>query len=502
MTLVHEMLDTLPEDVWKNPDLTWLDPANGMGNFPIAVFLRLFYGFRTKDGKYVGIMEEGEGKFNPGLTKVKPSESLRRRHIVQKMLFMSELNGKNVAISKKLFTKLADGVEPNIIKRDFLKDGDMDFNGKKVNEFDIVMGNPPFNKGAVRVAMVTNKTKKERNEYGSDKAESGFWFKFVDKVLTKGILKSNGFLLFIHPITWFKPDMAGAHDLMLSKQIRNIRVYTDAVSKRLFGGKGEITVAYYLLENKEPSIKTKIINMNNGNEEVKLSKKSIIIKQGNTIFQKIQGKVKLFGNGEGLKHTTIKECSDSGPHKLITILEDTGTIKYVKSSVAHPDQGTPKVIVGGVPKPIVLFDKDGEYGLYARGQRHYFIGDNLNKINDYFKTKLSTYILKYAKFEQKFIKPSYFPDVRVIPEDELKDDKGKVTGEINDETLANYFKFDQSEKDEIDKMPLPIHPKSDMIIKISCADLKKKSSEELDEENEQGGGSRKPHRFTRRKSRS
>ncbi len=502
MSLVHEMLDTLPEGVWKNPELTWFDPANGMGNFPIAVFLRLFYGFRTKAGKYIGLMEEGEGKYNPGLTKEKPSDALRRRHIVQKMLFMSELNGKNVAISKKLFTKLADGLEPNIIKRDFLKDTPMEFNGEKVNEFDIVMGNPPFNKGAVRVAMVTNKTRKERNEFGSDKAESGFWFKFVDKVLRKGILKPTGFLLFIHPITWFKPDKAGAHDLILSKQIRNIRIYTDAVSKKLFGGAGEITVAYYLLENIEPSIKTKIINMSDGNEELKLNKKSIIIKQGNTIFQKIRDKCKLFGNGEGLKHTSIKECSNTGPHKLITILEDTGEIKYVKSSVAHPDQTTPKVIVGGIPKPIVLFDKDGEYGIYKQGQRHYFVGEDLNKINDYFKTKLSTYILKFAKYEQKFIKPAYYPDVRAIPEDELKDNEGNITRKINEETLANYFGFNETEKGEIDKMPLPIHPGPDMIIKISCNDLKKKSSEEGDSDGETEGGSRKPHRFTRRKSRN
>ena len=51
-------------------------------------------------------------------------------------------------------------------------------------------------------------------------------------------------------------------------------------------------------------------------------------------------------------------------------------------------------------------------------------------------------------------------------------------------------------------MPLPIHPEPGMIIKISCADLKKKSSEENDSDSEQGGGSRKPHRFTRRNSRS
>ena len=491
MSLVNEMLDTLPSEVWGDKTLKWLDPANGMGNFPIGVFLRLFYGFRTNAGKYVGITDDGDGEYNPGLTKVISAEEARRKHIVKDMLYMVELNSKNIAVSKMLFKKLAPGVEPNIIqmhrKEGFLADVEMKFPNGAVGEFDVVMGNPPFNKGAVRVAMVTKKTRKERQELGieDDKSESGFWVKFVNKVLTKGVLKPNGFLLFIHPITWFKPDKAGAHDLILSKQILNMRIYTDGISKKLFGGKGEITVAYYLLENKAPTTKTKIINMSDGNEEVKLNKSSIIIKQGNSIFQKIQEKAKLFGNGDGLKHITIKQCNDAGEHKLITILEDSGEIKYIKSSVAHPDQHTPKVIVGGVPKPIVLFDKKGEYGLFARGQRHYFVGENLDKINDYFKTKLSTFILKFVKFEQKFIKPSYYPDVRSID-----------LGTINDKTLADYFGFTAEERREIDQMPDPIHPEESKIIKITCAQLKGEK-EEAGESVAEGGGA-KQRRFTRK----
>ena len=30
MELIEEMLDKLPENVWKNPELKWLDPANGI----------------------------------------------------------------------------------------------------------------------------------------------------------------------------------------------------------------------------------------------------------------------------------------------------------------------------------------------------------------------------------------------------------------------------------------------------------------------------------------
>ena len=41
MKLVNEMLDKLPLEVWYNKDLKWFDPANGMGNYPIAVYLRL-----------------------------------------------------------------------------------------------------------------------------------------------------------------------------------------------------------------------------------------------------------------------------------------------------------------------------------------------------------------------------------------------------------------------------------------------------------------------------
>ena len=39
--LVNEMLDKLPSNVWTNKNLKWLDPASGMGNFPIAIYLKL-----------------------------------------------------------------------------------------------------------------------------------------------------------------------------------------------------------------------------------------------------------------------------------------------------------------------------------------------------------------------------------------------------------------------------------------------------------------------------
>ena len=73
MNLVNEMLDKLPTDVWTNKKLKWFDPACGMGNFPIAVYMRLMDGLKEK------IKDENK----------------RKKHILENMLYMSELNSKN-----------------------------------------------------------------------------------------------------------------------------------------------------------------------------------------------------------------------------------------------------------------------------------------------------------------------------------------------------------------------------------------------------------------------
>ena len=41
-TLINSMLDQLPNHIWKNPDLQWLDPANGTGHFMMIVYSRLW----------------------------------------------------------------------------------------------------------------------------------------------------------------------------------------------------------------------------------------------------------------------------------------------------------------------------------------------------------------------------------------------------------------------------------------------------------------------------
>ena len=161
MDLVNEMLDKLPIEVWKNKNLKWFDPCVGMGNFAIAVYLRLMEGLKEeiKDDKK------------------------RKKHILENMLYMSELNKKNVLVCKQIFD-INNEYKLNIYEGDSLKlDTNKEF---KIKQFDIIMGNPPYQKNF----------KNNNGRVGG----SSLWSEFIN--YSMNILKENGYLLFITPCSW------------------------------------------------------------------------------------------------------------------------------------------------------------------------------------------------------------------------------------------------------------------------------------------------------------
>ena len=74
ISLVEEMLDTLPYEVWTNPNLKWLDPCGGVGTFFSVVIERLM----------------------KGLISFQPDEKLRYKHILENMIYTCELQAKNL----------------------------------------------------------------------------------------------------------------------------------------------------------------------------------------------------------------------------------------------------------------------------------------------------------------------------------------------------------------------------------------------------------------------
>ena len=152
--LIEEMLDKLPKEIWKNKDYKWLDPANGIGNYPMVAYRRLMEGLKDeiKDNKK------------------------RSEHIIKNMLYMFEINPKNVGVSRKIF-----GHDANIFCNDFLKSDIEKICG--VKNFDVIMGNPPYNISGVGRQSKTNIDDE-----------------FIEKSLQ--LLNTKGFLLFITKTHW------------------------------------------------------------------------------------------------------------------------------------------------------------------------------------------------------------------------------------------------------------------------------------------------------------
>jgi hypothetical protein len=381
------------------------------------------------------------------------------------MVFLVDINARNNRTARHLFGRLFPGLTANIAQID-AKAGfltakpHLQFPHGIQDQFDVIVGNPPFQIGAVKTALVTNITRKRKANLGitDDARESVYWVKFVRAALEGGRLVPGGFLAFIHPITWFKPDRAGAHDLLLAHQIRALKIFkNNAVgAAAAFGAHGKISVAWYVLENNGHTKPTRIYYSAapEETEDVHLTPASILVLRHNGIFQKILAKrntIPLFGDAEGpqkiLYNTVNPTCSTAKGFPQITDIHQDGSLEYVMSKTPHIHQEQPKIVVGGLHTPVVFWDRKGEYGIFAKGQRNYFVGSpaELRAVNAFFQTKLSSLLLNNVKFEQDFIRPAYFPDVRYIE------------GPITDETLADLYGFTKAEKAAIAEQPEPLH---------------------------------------------
>ena len=184
--------------------------------------------------------------------------SERKKHILENMLYMGELNRKNAYICRKIFD-IKGEYKLNLYIGDALM---LDPQKKwKVDKFDIIMGNPPYNKGGIR----SSSKKKSETETKTETV----WPKFVDKSL--GLLKDKGYLVFIHPLAWLKKSdppkttnpskiTKSLHDKLLEKHVVWLKLWDSSKSKTVING--EIPISLYVLHNivNTEQHKTKIIS--------------------------------------------------------------------------------------------------------------------------------------------------------------------------------------------------------------------------------------------------
>ena len=233
--LIEELMNKLDPEVFKNKDLKWLDPANGVGNFPLVV-----YGMLMKH-----------------LKKAIPNDARRSDHILRNMLYMVELRADNYKVSRELFGKKA-----NIFHGSFLSDDNRTINPKiperfGTKKYDIIMGNPPFNQ------------EKQGSHTGST-SNKELWLTF--SLVSIDSLYDGGYLMFIHPQNWrgLGPKFRVLWDLMKKYQLHFLHVFGEKDGRNYF--KASTKFDLYIFQKKLNFKKTMFIDMLGVSHQLNLKK--------------------------------------------------------------------------------------------------------------------------------------------------------------------------------------------------------------------------------------
>lgn len=404
MEIVFEMIDKLDfyykrendgDSIFENPNLKWFDPASGMGNFIIGVYLRL--------------ME--------GLKNIFLDDDERKNHIIKNMLYMSEINEKNVYICKQIF-----GDECNIYCGDTLQLDTKEEWG--IKKFEIIVQNPPYNSGGIR-----SHTGKQLGE-----SNKTLWPDFIEYSMKH--LCKNGYLVSINPLSWLK-NSHSVHNLLLSKHIIWMRLWDNIKSLKVINGK--IPISLFILQNfvNNEEYKTRIISEIQSKHIVTTSRIYLNPEYSIPIaFHSIFNKLINFIEENNLQLKYYTKCVKStGPKTKLpekyciedNYAVDTYTIKdgimVKKMSIDHPHTQHKKLIIANKSSFKGMFIDDGKLGLVGTDKK-YILGNNLELLQKFFNFKICNIISHFTKYRQDFLDNdafTYIPDIRKLDIDDINE---------------------------------------------------------------------------------
>ena len=172
--LVDEMLDKIPVYFWKTPQKVF-EPCCGKGNFVLGIF----------------------DKFYEGLQDLIPINETRCQVIMTECIYYADISILNVFITTELLKCHIEsycGISPEYEFNNNVGDT-LEFDIKEkwgLEGFNAVIGNPPY--------QASRKKENIKKGGGGDL----LWNKFI--VMSLKYLSQNGYLSFVHPSGWRKPE--------------------------------------------------------------------------------------------------------------------------------------------------------------------------------------------------------------------------------------------------------------------------------------------------------
>jgi hypothetical protein len=370
--LINEMLDKLPKGVWSDPTKKWLDPANGIGNFPMIVYKRL--------------LKELPEKYDKDNIKYS-DESGKSKHILKNMLYMCEINKKNVGISRRIF-----GPDANICCCDFLNQEDKWKKQFGVEMFDVIIGNPPF---------------QDNVKTNDKKPRAGGKNKLYERVTISclKLLTQAGYLLFVTPDNIMSGNSGTAYSEIIKMKTHMIGL--NNIQQRYFPNIGQ-SMCYFLVQNKTYDDKFETSITNNDSKQLHIVLRDRCI---NPVREWNNETEKLFN-----KYITNEKNAFKRTHEGVTLTSDkNGTIQVVMNAdktinTTNNNAEGYKIIKFFLfrmqPARDGVLDSTGKFGL---GQQIYYIPlTNFNKLqiekisrffkgNEYRKLQESTTTGQYLK---------------------------------------------------------------------------------------------------------
>lgn len=414
--LVNKMLDLLPQHLFLDPSLKWLDPCAGRGYFPIVLYKRLFNSLHTK---------------------IKEPKK-RHQHIIENMIYMIEINSDHIALLFETF-----GENANIANANFLE--------MKKQRFDIIIGNPPFNSNGAKKVPTNSRLSKKKDGIS-------IWADFLINCV--GNLKDEGWISMITPSIWLKRDHKFHNYLIERGEIHKMHCMTNSETNKIFHNQAQTPTTFFAfcrnLSRKGKirvydSISTTYVCCDNLNCIPLISP---------SIIKKLHKFVKRFGcinviktsMRPGYKKLAVRksECK-AHPFKNVTTCRLNGLkpelIFNFSNILCSFHSVQPKLILAHKMYGFPYLDTNG-YGISNRD--NYIIKDytleQLKIIKDFLTTKLAFAIFESTRYRMKYLEKyafEFIPDIT-----KLKNFPTIIT----DKTMADYFNFNKQEQSYINKI--------------------------------------------------
>ena len=337
LSLVNEMLDKLDEayikehgkSIFTEDGFKWLEPTVGIGNFPIIVYQRLMKGLKIQN------------------------EEERKKHILEQMIYSAELTPKNVFIYKNIFC--GDKYKLNIYQGDTLK-MDMKKEFKLPDDFvgfDVIIGNPPFQ---------IEQQGKRKGGYGG----RTLWDKFVIKSLD--LLVENGYLCFITPSSWRKPENKLYKLMTKQNQLVNLHIISKKKSKQLFDVSQRVDL--YIIQKQEPTKNTAIIDELDNSIELDVTKWAFLPNYEFDNIKKImtteEDGIKIIYDRTiyGTDKTNMRsKQTEKYKYPIVHCINKDGLVFWYTDDKTKGHFGIPKVLLNFNEQQYPVNDYDGKYGM-------------------------------------------------------------------------------------------------------------------------------------------